>query len=139
MTSPGPSAALTEALADAVSVDPRRRDREIVLGRAASQLRGDQDVLWARIEDPETRRRVGYLVDVVQHARGQERAEAQGLAAILHRLPARAPCPFWPGERSLPAGTDPIAERWGFSRGVDVLRLRAAMTTSRVELLPDAG
>jgi hypothetical protein len=38
----------------------------------------------------------------------------------------------------LPAGTDPIAKRWGFSRGVDLLRLRAAMT-SRVELLPDAG
>jgi hypothetical protein len=38
----------------------------------------------------------------------------------------------------LPAGTDPIAERWGFSRGVDLLRLRAAMTR-RVELLSDGG
>ena len=75
---------------------------------------------------------------MVQHARGQEWAEAQGLAAVRQGLPARAPCPFWPGERPLPAGTDPIAERWGFSRGVDLLRLRTAMT-SRVELLPDAG
>jgi hypothetical protein len=138
VTSPGPDAALTKELADAVSVDPRRRDREIVLGRVAHRLRGNQGILWAGIEDPETRRRAGYLVDVVQHARGQVRAEARELAAVRHGLPARPPCPFWPGERPLPAGTDPIAERWGFSRGVDILRLRAAMM-SRVELLPDSG
>ena len=138
MTDPGRDAALTEALADAVSVDSRRRDREIVLGRLACQLHGEHGILWTRIEDPEIRRRVGYLVDVVQHSRGQERAEARALVAVRHGLPARPPCPFWPGERPLPAGTDPIAERWGFSRGVDLLRLRAAMT-SRVELLPDAG
>jgi hypothetical protein len=137
VTGPG-AAALTDALADAVSVDPRRRDREAVLGRVARQLRGGQEVLWAAIEDPETRRRVGYLVDVVQHRRGQGQADARQLASVRHGLPARPPCPFWPGERPLPAGTDPIAERWGFSRGVDLLRLRTAMT-SRVELLPDAG
>jgi hypothetical protein len=134
---PGAVAALTGALADAVSVDPRR-DREVVLGLAARRLRGDQDVLWATIEDPETRRRVGYLVDVVQLGRGQGPAEVRELSAVRHGLPARPPCPFWPGERPLPAGTDPIAERWGFSRGVDLLRLRTAMTT-RVELLPDSG
>jgi hypothetical protein len=138
VTSPGSDAALTEALADAVSVDPRRRDREVVLGLAARRLRGDQDVLWATIEDPETRRRVGYLVDVVQNSRGQGRAEARELAVVHDGLPAPSPRPFWPGERPLPAGTDPIAERWGFSRGVDLLRLRAAMTR-RVELLPDGG
>jgi hypothetical protein len=138
VTNPVADAALTEALADAVSVDPRRRDREVVLGRLARRLRGDQDILWARIEDSETRRRVGYLVDVVQLARGQGRAEAQELADVRRGLPARAPCPFWPGERPLPAGTDPIAERWGFSRGVDLLRLRAAMA-GPVGLLPDSA
>ena len=41
----------------------------------------------------------------------------------------------WPGERPLPPGADPIAERWGFSRGVDVVRLRAALQR-RPDLLP---
>jgi hypothetical protein len=91
VTDPGRDAALTEALADAVSVDSRRRDREIVLGRLACQLHGEHGILWTRIEDPEIRRRVGYLVDVVQHSRGQERAEARALVAVRHGLPARPP------------------------------------------------
>lgn len=37
-----------------------------------------------------------------------------------------APEPYWPRERPLPPGTNPLAERWGFSRGIDVTRLRAA-------------
>jgi hypothetical protein len=138
VTSPEAGAALAEALADAVAVDPRRRDREAILGRAARPLGGDERFLWAEIEGAEARRRVGYLVDVVQHARGQGRAEARELAAVRRGLPARPSCPFWSGERPLPDGTDPVAERWGLNRDLDLLRLRAA-TTSRVELLPDGG
>jgi hypothetical protein len=94
VTGPGAGAALTEALADAVAVDPQRC--------------------------------------------GQGRAEARELAAVRDGLPARPPCPCWPGERQLPASTDPIAARWGFSCGVDLVRLRAAMTRP-VEPLPDRG
>ncbi len=124
------------ALSDAVWIDPARRDRELVLGDVLRRSSGAEPGL-AQLADPETRRRVGYLVDVVQHMRGQTGAEAERLAKIRRALPHRPPRPFWPDERPLPQGTDPIAEQWGFNRGVDLLRLRSAMTR-RVDLLPSA-
>jgi hypothetical protein len=123
-------------LVAAVSVDPRRRDREIVLADATRAIANGQKLSWGTIDDPELLRQVGYLVDLVQHLRGQSATEADRLRAVRGRLPERAPCTFWPGERPLPEGTDPIAERWGFRRGVDVLRLRAALA-GRVDLLPE--
>jgi hypothetical protein len=128
---------LTEALVAAVAVEPRRRDRELVLAKIAARLRGDSTILWPRVREAETRRRAGYLVDAARRASGQLPAEAAALAAVRDGMPARPPRPFWPGERPLPPGTDPVAECWGFSRGVDLLRLRAGME-GRAELLPDA-
>jgi hypothetical protein len=123
-------------LVAAVSVDPTRRDREIVLAGAVRGIVEGQDLPWGTLGDPEILRRVGYLVDLAQHLRGQSAAEADRLRAVRGRLPERAPRSFWPDERPLPAGTDPIAERWGYRRGVDVLRLRAALA-GRIGLLSE--
>ena len=71
----------------------------------------------------------------MQRARGQLSAEAAALATVRDGLPTGPPRPFWPGEQPLPPGTDPVAERWGFSRGVDLLRLRAGME-GRAESCP---
>ncbi|MGH7292353.1 MAG: hypothetical protein ACREJT_14140 [Myxococcota bacterium] len=123
-------------LTDAVSIDPTRRDREIALGRLS---RGAIEPAWDSLEDPEVRRRVGYIVDLAQHVRGQTQHEADQLERLRRSLPMRPPQSFWPGERALPIGTDAIAERWGYSRGIDLLRLRAAMTGPVVEPLPAAS
>ena len=135
MNAPRNTADATAALVCAVSVDPARRDRELVLGDALRDLHSSAEIGFGDIGDAETRRRVGYLVDVAQHLRGQTCEEAERLDEVRRALPPRPSRSFWPGERSLPAGTDPIAERWGFARGVDPLRLRAAMTR-RFDLLP---
>jgi hypothetical protein len=123
-------------LVEVVSIDPMRRDREIVLAGAVRGILEGQDFPWGAIRNAEILRRVGYLVDLAQHLRGQSAPEADRLRAMRCRLPERAPCSFWPDERSLPAGTDPIAERWGYHRGIDVLRLRAALE-GHVDVLPE--
>jgi hypothetical protein len=122
---------------EALRVDPRRRDRELVLARALRPvLDGAEPPDWDGLAEPELRRRAGYLVDLVQHLRGQTDAEAARLAQLREALGPLAARPFWPGERALPAGTDPIAERWGYTRGADVGRLRAALRRS-ADLLPE--
>jgi hypothetical protein len=124
-----------KVLAQAASSDSRRRDRELVLGRIMALLPEEVGIDWAQIPEPEVRRRMGYLIEVAQLGRGQLPSETMVLQQMLTGLPARPPEPFWPGERPLPPGTDPTAERWGFSRGIDLLRLRAGMSGS-VDLLP---
>ena len=54
-----------------MSVDPARRDRELFLGDALRNLHSSAEIGFGDIGDAETRRRVGYLVDVAQHLRGQ--------------------------------------------------------------------
>jgi hypothetical protein len=123
---------------EVLRIDARRRDREIVTARLLRPVLDGQDPDWRQVPEPELRRRAAYLVDLVQHSRGQTDEEAQELAAIRAALGPLEPCPFWPGERPLPPGTDPIAERWGYTRGIDLARLRAALNRP-VELLPDAS
>jgi hypothetical protein len=114
----------------------RCRDREIVLaGRLRGVAAGERPD-WRALPAPLLRRRVGYLVDLVQHLRGQTPAEAAALAELRAALGELALEPFWLGERPLPPGTDPIAERWGYTRGVDVARLRRALRQP-LELLPE--
>lgn len=122
---------------DALRVDRRRRDREAVLAVALRPvLEGAEPPDLDALAEPELRRRAGYLVDLVQHLRGQTAVEAVRLARLRESLGPLTPGPFWPGERNLPAGTDPIAERWGYTRGVDVARLRAALRRP-VDVLPE--
>ena len=123
---------------DALRVDPWRRDREAVLASVLRPLldRAEPPDLDG-LDHPELRRRAGYLTDLAQHLRGQTAAEGDRLARFRQSLGPLQPGPFWPGERDLPPGTDPIAERWGYTRGVDVARLRAALRRP-VDLLPEA-
>ena len=123
--------------AEALRVDPRRRDREMVLALALRRsLNGAGFPDVGRLADPELRRRAAYLTDLAQHLRGQTAAEGAQLARLRDSLGPLKPGPFWPGERDLPPGTDPIAERWGYTRGVDVGRLRAALGHP-VDVLPE--
>jgi hypothetical protein len=119
-------------------IDPRRRDREIVLAGLLRGVLAGERPDWAGIGDAGLRRRLGYLVDLVQHLRGQGEAEARELAAVLVGLGDLTTEPFWPGERALPPGTDPIAARWGFTRGVDPARLRRALLAPP-DVLPEDG
>jgi hypothetical protein len=125
----------------ALCIDPARRDREAVIALAVRFAMRGEATPWETITDPELRRRAGYLTDLGQLMRGQRADEAAALDRLRASLPHRSPAPFWPGETPSPAGTDPVAERWGFARGVNVLRIRAAlkaMKTGRtVGLLPD--
>lgn len=124
-----------------LSVSADRRDREIILAAMLKPVLDGAMPAFRACGDDENRRRLGYLVDVVQHLRGQDRDEAATLAEVRGRLPARDPSPFWPSERPLPPGTDLLAERWGFSRGVDLDRLRHALRRSDIEApaLPGGG
>lgn len=124
--------------AEALGVDPGRRDREAVLAQALRLVVDHAETPdWEALADPDQRRRAGYLVDLAQHLRGQTAAEAACLARLRESLGPLEPGPFWPDERALPPGTDPIAERWGYTRGVDIARLRAALRRP-VDVLPEA-
>jgi hypothetical protein len=111
----------------ALHVDSARRDREIVLAGAIRLGMAGGEPPWAELSDPELRRRSGYLLDVAQHLRGQTAAEATDLDRLRVGLGPLRPGPFWPGERPLPPDTDPIAARWSYSRGLNLLRLRTAL------------
>ena len=84
-----------------------------------------------RRDDPFVRAMVGYFERfAAEHgplAGSIQGYPAGGLAVRCHA-----------GTRALPPGTDPIAERWACSRGIDLARLRAALLRP-VEVLPDAS
>ncbi len=122
----------------AASADAGRRDREAVLAEAVrAGLAGDEP-RWKALGGPALRRRAGYLLDVAQTMRGQTPAEAARLAALRASLGPLDPSTFWPGEPPLPPGTDSVAERWGYSRGCDMARLKAALRRP-VAVLPGGG
>lgn len=113
--------------AAALRADPSRRDREGLIAAAVRLAMSGRLPSWGKIGDPEDRRRAGYLVELGQRMRGQRSEEAASLDAIRRSLPPRSAGPFWPGEGTSPASVDQIAEKWGFTRGVNVLRVRAAL------------
>lgn len=92
---------------------------------------------WDTLREPTLRRRAGYLLDLVRTMRGQSALEAARLAAVREALGRLESETFWPGERSLPAGIDPLAERWGFTRGCDTVRLKTALRRP-ARALPEA-
>jgi hypothetical protein len=124
----------------ALSVNPARRDREAVIAAAIHLAMLGKHVRLDALPDPEMRRRAGYLMDLAQLMRGQRADEAAVLDRVRTSLPRRSPEPFWPGETPSPAGVDPVAEKWGYTRGVNVLRLRAALQATkkgdRIRILP---
>lgn len=124
--------------AEIMTIAHDRRDREIALGLALRPVLAGERPDWGALPDPLARRRLGYLVDLVQHFRGQSEAEAAELAAVREGLGDLAPEPFWPGERAPPVPADPIAWRWGYTRGVDLARLRRALQGEPLSLLPEA-
>lgn len=92
-----------------------------------------------RYDGPDDRRRLGYLVDQVQHTRGQTPEEGAALAAVRQQLPLPSTT-FWPDEPPLPAGTDFIAERWNYTRGINCDRFRRALREPGFNrLLPPGG
>jgi hypothetical protein len=122
----------------AAAADPGRRDREAALAAAVRAGLAGDGPRWEALRDPALRRRAGYLLDVAQAMRGQTPAEAVLLAALRASLGPLEPSTFWPGEPPLPPGTDPVAERWGYSRGCDMARLKAALRRP-VAVLPSGG
>ncbi|MEK0083969.1 hypothetical protein [Benzoatithermus flavus] len=76
-------------------------------------------------------------VDLAQHLRGQTEAEAVELAGLRAGPGGLAAETFWPGEWPLPPGTDPVAERWGYTRGIDTARLARALRQEPLDLLPE--
>lgn len=118
---------MNEAWRRALQADPGRRDRETALVDAVRSVLDGGEPPWDDLDTPDLRRRAGYLADVAQMIRGRayaERAHLDNVRAGLGDPPAAT---FWPGEPPLPAGTDPVAERWGYQRGVNVLRLKSAL------------
>lgn len=122
---------------DILRVDPSQRDREIVLAGLVRRVAAGERPDWRALPDPRLRRRLGYLVDLVQHLRGQTEAEAAELAGLRAGLGGLIAETFWPGERPLPPGTDPVAERWGYTRGIDTARLARALRQEPLDLLPE--
>jgi hypothetical protein len=118
----------------AAQADPQGRDREALLVDAVKAGMAGSQPVWSRLEG-ELLRRIGYLVDLAQMMRGQTDEEASVLEGVRARLPSGPATTFWPGEMPLPASTDPVAERWGFSRGCSLQRLRTALR-HRPVLLP---
>lgn len=88
------------------------------------------------IGDRDMCRRLAYLVDLGQTMRGQTDREAIRLGVLRHKLLPLEQTTFWPLENPLPAGTDPVAERWGFTRGCNTQRLRQALKAP-LELLSE--
>lgn len=127
----------------ALHADPARRDREVLVAAALRLAMSGQSPSWDTLADPELRRRAGYLVDLAQHMRGQKPEEAAQLDRVRATLPCGSVGPFWPGDGATAAGSDPVAERWGYTRGVNVLRVRAALKAlekgRRIGLLPKAA
>lgn len=122
----------------AVSADPARRDREAVLAPAVRAGMAGDEPTWPALTDPDHRRRAAYLLDLARTMRGRTEAEAAGLRAIRAALGDLDPCAFWPGERPRPPGTDPVAERWAYTRGCDLARLKVALRAAP-PVLPTAA
>lgn len=134
---------MNRAWAAALRVDPSRRDREWFIAAAVRLAMSGRVPSWDKIVDPNERRRAGYLVELGQRLRGQRPEEAVALDAVRKSLPSGTVGPFWPAEGATPAGSDPIAEKWGFTRGVNILRIRNALGLlnrgRKIRVLPAAS
>jgi hypothetical protein len=117
---------MNEAWWEALNADRARRDREAALARAVALAQRGELPAFDELT-PEEQRRLGYLVELGQMLRGQTIGEGELMTALRTRLGPLDSVSFWPGEKPVPPGTDPVAERWNYQRGCDVLRLRRAI------------